>query len=224
MRLDIPAQFNLAAYFLDRPAQQHPARVAILGEPAAVRYAELAELANRVGNALRGLGCAPGQRVLIVLPDSAEFIAAFFGTTKIGAVAVPVNPMTRAAEHGYCVGDSGASVALVHSAALAEFLPTAEGTQLERIVVVGEPPGDLNRAGAGAQFLGWADWLAAASPELEAHPTASTDTAFFLYTSGSGGQPKAAVHQHKDMLVTSRSEETRLNSSHIQKSRMPSSA
>ncbi len=205
MPLDIPAQFNLAAYFLERPARQHPARVAILGEPAAVRYAELAALSNRVGNALRGLGCAPGQRVLIVLPDSAEFIAAFFGAAKIGAVAVPVNPMTRAAEYAYCAADSGARVAIVHSAALAEFLPAADSAQLERIVVVGEPLGDLNRAGAGAQFPRWADWVAAASSELEPHPTASTDTAFFLYTSGSGGQPKAAVHQHKDMLVTSRS-------------------
>ena len=59
MPLDIPAQFNLAAYFLDRPAQEHLTRVAILGESAPLTYAELVELANRVGNALQEAGCAP---------------------------------------------------------------------------------------------------------------------------------------------------------------------
>ena len=205
MPLDIPAQFNLAAYFLDRPAQEHPSRVAILGEPVEVRYAELAELANRAGNALRELGCAPGDPVLIVLPDSAEFIAAFFGATKIGAIAVPVNSATRAPDYAYYLADCGARVALVHSGALAEFLPAAAGTALAFIVVVGELPGAGRAAGVGARLLGWTARIQAASPNLQPHPTASHDAAFILYTSGSGGQPKGAVHQHKDMLVTSRS-------------------
>jgi len=204
MPLDIPAQFNLAAYFLDRPAREHPARVAILGEPAAMRYAELAALANRVGNALRALGCARGERVLIVLPDSAEFIALFFGATKIGCVAVPVNSTTRARDYAYYLADCGARTAIVHSSALAEFLPAAEGTPLEHVVVVGEPPG-TPQAPTRVRFHAWTEWVGAASSELEPHPTAADDTAFFLYTSGSGGTPKGAVHRHKDMLVTSRS-------------------
>src|SRR2546422_8537607 len=84
----LPQAFNVAAHFIDRPAQEHPGRVAILGEPAAVTYAELSLLVNRVGNALRGSKRQPGERVLIVLPDSAEFIASFFGAAKVGAVAV----------------------------------------------------------------------------------------------------------------------------------------
>jgi benzoate-CoA ligase len=96
MPLEIPALFNIAEEFLARPAREHPDRIAIRGEPTAVCYSELAEMANRVGNALREWGCEPGDRILIVLPDSVEFIAAFFGATKIGAIAVPVNSMARA--------------------------------------------------------------------------------------------------------------------------------
>lgn len=93
MALEIPAQFNIASWFLDRPAAAHPERIAILGEPREIRYADLHDLANRCGNALRAMGCAAGDRVLIILHDSAEFIAAFFGAAKIGAIPVPVNPL-----------------------------------------------------------------------------------------------------------------------------------
>jgi benzoate-CoA ligase len=237
--LEIPPAFNIAHHFVDRPAEAHPQRPAILGlpaapgvpsyaksagKPAAVSYREIEEWVNRAGNALRGLGCQPaaagqpGDRVLIVLPDSVEFIAAFFGAAKIGAVAVPVNPMARAADHAYSLSDSGARIAIVHQGALGEFLPALEGRALGTLVVVGGSQARQSPTLAGdggerprpegsgrAHTLDWHDWLEAASSRLEPHPTSSTDTAFFLYTSGSGGTPKAAVHQHKDMLVTSQS-------------------
>ncbi len=199
----LPQALNIAAHFIDRPAREHPSRVAIVGEPAAVTYAELSQLVNRVGNALRGSKHQPGERVLIILPDSAEFIASFFGATRIGAVAVPVNPMARWADYAYFLADSGARIAIVHSAALAEFLPAVQGTPLERVVLVGTPPSAPD-AFARVEFLNWTAWTQSASIELPLHVTAASDTAFFLYTSGSGGQPKAAVHQHKDMLITCR--------------------
>lgn len=204
----LPEQFNIAAHFLDRAAREHPARVAIVGEPSPYTYEQLAALANRAGNALRASGCRPGDRVLIVLTDSAEFIAAFFGAAKIGAVAVPVNPMTRAADYAYYAADSGARFAVVQSAALAEFLPALKGSALERMAIVGTPgkeQQDFLSAGATrVRFVSWDSWIGAAASDLSPHDTAPTDTAFFLYTSGSGGQPKAAVHQHQDMLATSR--------------------
>ena len=109
MPLSIPSPFNLAAHFLDRPAAEHPERVAILGEPARITYGELAALTNRAGNAFLAGGVQRGQRVLIALPDSAEFMAAFFGAAKIGAIAVPVNPLSRGADFAYYAADCGAS-------------------------------------------------------------------------------------------------------------------
>jgi benzoate-CoA ligase family protein len=199
--IQVPEQFNIAEYFLNRPAAEHPDRIAIVGEPAPVSYGALAALANRAASALMREGIAPGERVLIILPDSAEFMAAFFGGAKIGAISVPVNPMTREADYAHYLRDSGARLAIVHEGALAAFLPAASGFPSESVVVVGD-----GFAGH-AKMKRWRDWIGASEEKTSARPkrsTQATDPAFFLYTSGSGGTPKAAVHLHKDMLVTSR--------------------
>jgi benzoate-CoA ligase family protein len=197
-QVNSPTRFNIADYFLDRPAREHPDRVAILGEPLLSSYGELSQLANRVSDALIRDGLAPGERVLIVLPDSAEFIASFFGVAKMGGVAVPVNPMTREADYSHYLSDCGAKSAIVHSLALPAFLPAASGFPAESIVNVGDvaamPPGTKR----------WGSWLPPLHGSAMSRATLATDPAFFLYTSGSGGTPKAAVHLHKDMLATTR--------------------
>ncbi|HKF51489.1 MAG TPA: AMP-binding protein, partial [Candidatus Acidoferrales bacterium] len=90
MASEIPAQLNIADEFVSRPAHAHPDRIAILGEPRSVTYREVKQAVNRAANVLREWRCKPGDRVLIALPDSLEFIAAFFGAASIGAIAVPV--------------------------------------------------------------------------------------------------------------------------------------
>jgi benzoate-CoA ligase family protein len=191
--------FNIAKHFLDAPAGRHPHRVAILGEPSPVTYDELAALANRAGNALLDQGATPGDRVLIALPDSAEFIAAFFGAAKIGAVAVPVNPFARTSDYIHYIENCEPFAAIVHSAALAEFLPASSERPQMTIVVVG----DENNDTSGVACAHWRAWAGGAGELLAPANTAPEDTAFMLYTSGSGGTPKAAVHRHADMLATS---------------------
>jgi benzoate-CoA ligase len=192
-------KLNIAAYFLDSPALLHPERIAIVGEPQDISYGELASLANRAGNALLVQGVSRGDRVLIALPDSPEFIAAFFGATKIGAVAVPVNPFARSSDYIHYLDNCEPRAAIVHSDALAEFLP-ASGVQSQQLIVVaGEKKTNLH----GVSCAKWGAWIGAASGQLVAADTSPQDPAFMLYTSGSGGTPKAAVHRHADMLVAS---------------------
>ena len=197
---EIPEKLNIAGHFVDAPAASHPGRPAIVGEPREVTYGQLAALANRVGNALRAQGVSRGDRVLIVLPDSVEFVAAFFGAAKIGAVAVPVNPVARSSDYIHYLENSEPRAVIIHSNALAEFLPASNVRPQIPIVVVGKERMDSN----GVFCAKWSAWTAAASEELAAANTSSHDPAFMLYTSGSGGTPKAAVHRHADMLVTSR--------------------
>src|SRR5213082_2960867 len=197
---ELPEYFNVTAHFLDASAALHAERTAIVGDPREVSYGELAALANRAGNALRAQGICRGDRVLIVLPDSAEFVAAFFGAAKIGAVAVPVNPFARSSDYIHYLENSQPRAAIVHSEALAEFLPASSVRPQIPIVVVGEKRIDSHSVSCAK----WNDWIAAASEQLAAADTSPRDTAFMLYTSGSGGAPKAAVHRHADSLVASR--------------------
>ena len=203
------ARLNIADEFISRPARENPQKSAILGEERRDRrdggratYAGLEQEVNRVAQGLRDLGCKPGDRVLIVLADSIEFIASFFGAAKIGAIAVPVNSMARENDFQHYLRDSGARFAIVHVEPYERMKNAVGGSAIEHIVVVGSPwRVELARQ---AKTLRWEDWLPSAGAQIEAHSTLATDPAFFLYTSGTGGPSRAAVHRHKDMLVTSR--------------------
>src|SRR2546426_12497373 len=177
---EFPEKFNIASHFLDRLAALHSERPAIVGEPNKVSYGELASLANRAGNGLRALGVSRGDRVLIVLPDSAEFVAAFFGAAKIGAVAVPVNPYARAADYIHYIENSEPRAAIVHSETLGEFLPASSERPQMPIVVAGQEEIETS----GVTCAKWSEWTAAASERLTSAKTSLNDPAFMLYTSG----------------------------------------
>src|SRR5215831_15161582 len=99
--------FNVAAPFIDRHVPEgRGGKVAIRCQAGDVTYAELAEQVNRCGNALVGLGLAPGQRLLMVVKDCPEFFYLFWGAIKAGIVPVPVNTLVRGDECKLMIEDS----------------------------------------------------------------------------------------------------------------------
>jgi len=193
--------FNISDEFVSRPAREHPERIAILGVDREVTYGVLESEVNRVAQALRNSHCRPGDRVLLLLPDSLEFVSSFFGVAKMGAIAVPVNSMARAADYRHFLSDSGAAIAIVHWSVLADVLTAAANLPLARLVVAGGTRRAVEYMSRSVTH--WLDWLPSDTRGVLSHQTSKTDPAFFLYTSGSGGTPKAAVHRHQDMLACS---------------------
>ena len=149
-------------------------------------YEELARRTNQAGNALRALGVKRGDRVLMVMRDTLEFPAVFFGAIKLGAVPVPVNTLLKPDDYRHFLADSEAT-AIVYSAALAESVAPALGGQ--KALVEGK---DLEAV------------LDRASPELEPAAVKADDIAFWLYSSGSTGKPKGAMHRHHSLLDTAK--------------------
>ena len=199
-----PTLFNISDEFISRPALENPQKTAILRPAGSVTYAALGSVVNRVAQALRNCDCQPGDRVLIALPDSLEFVAAFFGAAKIGAIAVPVNPMARSTDYRHYLENSAARFAIVDAPILGEFAAKAAANELEVLVICNQTAGTDRPERVARRILVWNDWLPAHASAVSTHPTSATDAAFFLYTSGSGGAPKAAVHGHQDMLVATR--------------------
>src|SRR6266581_9730927 len=135
----IPDRFNAATAFLDRNVDEGRAqKTAIYYEGATYTYAQIAELANRVGNGLLDLGLDMEQRVGLLLLDSPQFAAAFFGAIKIGAVPIPMNTLLRPEDYVYMLNDSRARILLIHAALwqpLQSILPQLK--YLPHVVVVG---------------------------------------------------------------------------------------
>jgi benzoate-CoA ligase family protein len=194
----LPDEFNAAAYFIDRHLQEgRSEKIAIECEGVHVTYRQLAERVNRVGNGLRKLGVRIEERILLLLLDTPEFAASFFGAIKIGAVPVPVNTLLKPADYQYMLNNSRARVAIVSDSLYPQIreIPKSQLRYLKHVIVVGsEAPQGTTRFG---------ELIEKNSPQLEAEPTSKDDPAFWLYSSGSTGFPKACVHLQHDMVVCS---------------------
>ena len=184
--------FNAAAPFIDRHVPEgRGAKVAIRCPAGDVTYAELADQVNRCGNALLGLGLAPGQRMVMLVKDCPEFFYLVWGAIKAGIIPVPLNVILRAADYRIIFEDSGCA-AMVFSPDFAR--------EVEPALADGGPRIALPVEGAPSSLR---TLLANASPELDPVPADATAPCFWLYTSGSTGRPKGCVHRHRDMVVTS---------------------
>ncbi len=121
--LGVPETFNAATHFVDRNvAEGRGAHVAVECGDARLTYDDVLRHVNRCGNALRGIGVRSEDRVLLLLLDGPEFVSAFFGAIKIGAVPVPLNTLWKAADYEYVIRDTRAAVLIVS----AELLDVVE--------------------------------------------------------------------------------------------------
>ncbi len=192
----LPEEFNAASYFVDRHiAEGRGEKVAIECGNRRVTYRQLFESVNRVGNALKKLGVRIEERVFLLLLDTPEFAASFFGAIKIGAVPVPVNTLLKPSDYEFLLNNSRARVVIVSDSLFPHLQAIAAEKlrSLETLIVVG----NAERAGATS----FDTWIRDCSVSLDPARTSKDDPAFWLYSSGSTGRPKACVHLQHDMVV-----------------------
>ena len=183
------ATFNLAAALLEPHLEAgRGGRPALRYEGDTYTYAEVSDLVARVGHGLRGLGVQMEERVALLLPDSPQFVAAFLGAVRIGAVPVTLSTLMTTDDYAYLLSDCRARALFVHAsvrdrvAHLRDQLP-----HLRHWIVAGDPR---------AEGLTFADLTRDAVDALPPAETNEDDMAFWQYSSGTTGRPKAVVHLH----------------------------
>jgi benzoate-CoA ligase family protein len=181
----LPLQFNAAQWYVGRHvAEGRGARLAVETDDGTLTYAELDARVRGFAAYLLANGVHPGERVAMIMPDSLAFAVAFWGAIAAGCVAVPLNPLLTAADLRTILDDCGARFCVGENARDGETLL---------------PSGCACVDEATALQLGHD------TPPIVTYATTHRDAfAFFLYSSGTTGEPKGVVHLHHDMWVCSR--------------------
>ena len=212
---------------LQRSAEQFPTHIATEFLGAVTTYDTLARRVDRAAGALLALGVRPGDRVALVLPNSATHVVAFYAVLRIGGVVVEHNPTYTTDELRHQLADCGATVAVVWEKTVARVLEAQPDTAVRTVVAVNlasDLPGIKrlalhlpvrsarttrasmrSRIPSGSGVLRWDRLVRRASPVPASHPhPALEDTALLQYTGGTTGVPKGAVLTHYNVSVNAR--------------------
>jgi len=194
-KIHIPRDYNAAYDLIERNLRSgRSGKVAFIDDAGQYTFGELAERVNRFGSGLLAMGVEMEQRVLLALTDTIDFPIAFLGSIKAGIVPVAVNTLLTPKDYEYMLSDSRARALVLSEQLVPQFAPLMGKMPFLKQVIV---------SGSGVSgHPTFRDVLAKGSPELSPAPTTSDDPCFWLYSSGSTGMPKAAVHVHSSMVVT----------------------
>src|SRR6185295_5211165 len=195
--------YNTVSDFVDaNVARGHGGKIAFSDNERSLSYGELQARTCRFAAALKSLGVGQESRVILLMPDSVDYPVAFWGAIRGGIVPIPMNTLLTAEQYAYLFNDSRA-VAAVAAPPLAKTLMSIRDRlpALHAIIVVGARASDKAELGDVHDFEGL---LARGDAVTSTAPTMSDEVAFWMYTSGSTGDPKAVRHVHTSMMAAAR--------------------
>lgn len=223
--------YNAVSDFVDAHiATGRANKIAFVDPERTLTYSELQARSVRFANALRALGVEPEQRVALLLNDTVDYPVAFWGTLRAGCVAVPLNIYLTLPQYAYILADCRARALVVEASLLETIAPVLE--KLPRkpaVIVVGStntpttswpalgrpstsskaaPLQDVdarNKSGHdGGETVHFEDLIANADSKPITADTLSDEVAFWVYTSGSTGDPKGVKHVHSNLMATAK--------------------
>jgi acetyl-CoA synthetase len=196
-RWQVPSRYNIGVDCCDKWEVREPRRLALLhvhadGRREDITYGWLRETSNRLANALAAHGIARGDRVAILLPQAPEVAATHLAIYKLGAIALPLASLFGVDALSYRLQNSGAKAIVTDTPGLAKLAEIRAGLPALGLTLSIDGPAD------GA--VDFHASLAKASSDFAPVDTTSDDPAMMVYTSGTTGPPKGALHGHRVLL------------------------
>ena len=183
------------AQILTESARRHPAKPAVILDQVKMSYAQVDALSDRVAANLRASGIRRGDKVGVMLPNVPQFVLAYFGVLKAGAVVVPMNVLLKAPEIAFYLGDSEARAVVAWTDFAGEAVKGAQSLDGVTVYSAGMPG---QAAPEGTRPF---EELLAGEGAFELERTQADDTAVILYTSGTTGKPKGAELTHFNLFM-----------------------
>ncbi len=192
------ASANAASYFVDRHVEEgRGGKVAFreFGSGRSLTYGALAETSGRVAAAFAQHGIVPEQRVAMLVLDTIEFPQIFWGAIKAGVIPIPLNTLLATSVYDVILRDSRATTLFVSEMLYDTVAPVlSDNPYIRQIILIGDT--------AQADTITYRTFLESAAAPVVAFDACPDEVAFWLYSSGSTGQPKGVHHIHSSLKAT----------------------
>ncbi|WP_034759437.1 class I adenylate-forming enzyme family protein [Rossellomorea vietnamensis] len=177
---------------LSRNSRKYPTRQAVVTEGEEMTYRELDEKVNQLANSLKMRDIGVGDKVMLFMPNSAEFVISYFAVLRLGAIIVPVNAKLSPDELSFIVHHSDARAILAHEG----VWETVESIELGHLLCI-------KTGKTRGSWKSFEDMLNEGSKEKIECTMSEEDDATILYTSGTTGQPKGVLFTYRNILTVS---------------------
>ena len=197
--------YNAVTDFVDAPVARGLAeKIAFIDAKRSLSYGELQKRTCRFATALADLGLKPEERLALLLYDTIDFPVAFWGALRAGIVALPLNTLLTAEQYAYILADSRTSAIVVAAPLAKTLIPILDRLPRLRTIILVEGDASIRAALSPREICDFADLLGGGAAKIFTAQTLSDEVAFWMYTSGSTGEPKGVKHIHTTPMAAAR--------------------
>jgi len=197
--------YNAASDFVDANVEAgRSAKTAFADGRRSLSYGELHSRSQRFAHGLRALGLKQESRIALLLLDTIDYPVAFWGSIRSGVVCIPLNTLLTPEQYLYMLDDSRAEAIFVSAPLLKNIEPIVASLPSLKQVIVAGGDGTQPKLLAGRELLAFEEVFDRGKTDPWTAPTISDEVAFWLYSSGSTGQPKGAKHIHSSLMATAK--------------------